>query len=133
VLQHLFSIRIYYEDTDLSGVVYHSNYLKFFERARTEMLRERGYELSDLFLKHNMQFVVYSAELEYLRPARLDQLLCIVTKVTEVRSASIRYNQSAYLGLENGILSCRANIRLACLDRDQHPRKLPNILSMEKK
>ena len=133
MLQHIYSIRIYYEDTDLGGVVYHSNYLKFFERARTEMLREHGYELSDLLSRHNMQFVVHSAELEYLRPARLDQLLYIVTKVTEVRSASIRYNQNAYLEAENGILSCRANIRLACLDRDQRPRGLPDILSMEKK
>ena len=128
-MSHIFPVRVYYEDTDCAGVVYHANYLKFMERARTEALRTQGYELSNLLHKHDTQFVVHSAQLEFLQPARLDQLLYIVTKVTEVRFASIKYTQVVHLEAADGQIACKADLRIACLNGSYCPRGLPDILS----
>ncbi len=125
---HGFPIRVYYEDTDCAGVMYHANYLKFFERARTEALRLKGFELIKLLQYYDAQFVVHSVNLKFLQPAHLDQLLYIVTKVTEVRFASIKYTQAAYLGNEQGTLLCQADLPIACLNSHYRPRELPNIL-----
>ncbi len=128
VSDHVLSIRVYYEDTDAGGIVYHANYLKFCERARTEALRATGFELSNLLFLHNVQFVVHSAELQFLRSAQLDQLLYIVTKVTEVRAASILYNHRIYLEAVDGPLLCQADIRLAAVDSQRRLCKLPKIV-----
>lgn len=77
-----FPVTIYYEDTDAGGVVYHANYLKFFERGRTEMLREQGVCQREL-LEQNMGFVVRSMELDFLKAARLDDNLVVITQLTE--------------------------------------------------
>lgn len=128
---HLLPIRIYYEDTDAGGIVHHANYLKFFDRARTESLRDLGFELVSLLSDYNTQFAVHSAQLQFLQPARLDQLLYVVTEIAEVRGASIRYNQRIHLETLLGPVICRAEIRLACLDGQHRPRGLPEILSGE--
>lgn len=128
---HIFPFRIYYEDTDAAGIVNHSNYLKFFCRARTEWLRLLGFELVNLLVKDNAQFVVHKAELEFLQPARLDQIIYVVSEFTEVRAASIRYNQAIHLESPEGTLICRAKIKLACLDRNLKPRGLPALLLQE--
>src|SRR5437868_1746077 len=94
---HIFVLRVYYEDTDAIGVVYHSNYLNFFERARTEALRELGFDSVTLSADYNTQFVIRSAQIEFLQPARLDQLLYIVSKIETQRHASILYDQRIYL------------------------------------
>ena len=124
-------IRVYYEDTDAGGMVYHANYLKFFERGRVESLREQGFELTDLLNKHDAHFVVHSMKIEFLYPARLDQLLYVKTEVIEVRKASIRYNQIAHLEAVEGRVLCQAEVKLACLDRQDRPRGLPDVLSQE--
>ena len=126
---HIFPVRVYYEDTDCGGIVYHANYLKFFERARVEAFRAKGFELNKLLCDYDIQFVVHSVQLEFLQPARLDQLLYIVTKVTEVRFASIKYTQKVYLEEVEGPLLCNAYFRIACLNRDYRPQGLPDILS----
>lgn len=131
VQKHLLPIRVYYEDTDSGGIVYHANYLKYFERARVEALRTLGIELINLYEAHDAQFVVRSLTLEFLQPARLDQLLYVVTEVTEVRGASIMYNQEVHLSAPNGVLLCSAKIRLACLDKELRPRGLPSVLLAE--
>ena len=132
-MQHILPIRVYYEDTDLGGIVHHSNYIKFFERARIEAFRTQGFELSSLLLDWDAQFVVHSLDIQYLHSATLDQLLYIVTKVTEVRYASIRYNQAVHLETLDGPLICKANIILACVCSKRRPRRLPKILLQEKK
>ena len=71
------NVRVYYEDTDAGGVVYHSNYLKFAERARTEMLRKINIEQAKLKLEHNIQFIVKELKIEFTKPAKLDQLLTL--------------------------------------------------------
>lgn len=127
--KHTVAIRVYCEDTDFGGIVHHSNYLRYFARARIEALRAQGFELSDLLSKHDTQFVVYSAEIQYLQAARLDQLLYVTTEVLEQRAASISYNQRVYLGSLEGPLLCKAIIRLACVNGQQRPKRLPAFLS----
>ena len=126
---HIFPVRVYYEDTDCGGIVYHANYLKFFERARVEAFRTQGFELNKLLYDYDAQFVVHSVQLEFLQPARLDQLLYIVTKVTEVRFASIKYTQVVHLEAADGQIACKADLRIACLNGSYRPRGLPDILS----
>lgn len=127
-MRSILPIRTYYEDTDAGGLVYHANYLKFFERGRVESLRELGFELNKLLSEQDVQFVVHSLSIEFLQAARLDQLLYVVTEIEEVGYASIRYNQEVYLEKEGGILSCKANVRLACLNSQLRPKGLPDIL-----
>ncbi len=93
-------MRIYFEDTDAGGVVYHANYLHFAERARTEALRAMGLPHSEMMLQHGVIFVVRHAELDYQRPARLDDWLTIETTTVSVGGASVRLRQRVLRGEE---------------------------------
>ena len=86
-------VRIYYEDTDAGGVVYYANYLKFLERCRTEWLREIGHDQSDLLRDPGIAFVVRSVNLEYLKPARLDELLTVSLEVERITRSQIFFRQ----------------------------------------
>ena len=86
-------VRIYYEDTDAGGVVYYSNYLKFLERCRTEWLREIGHDQSDLMQTPGIAFVVRSVNLEYLKPARLDEMLSVGLEVEKITRSQIFFRQ----------------------------------------
>lgn len=88
-------VRIYYEDTDAGGVVYYANYLKFFERCRTEWLREIGHDQSDLLRDSGIVFVVRSVNVDYLKPARLDDQLVIGLEVDRIGRAQINFRQHA--------------------------------------
>jgi acyl-CoA thioester hydrolase len=90
---HRYGLRIYFEDTDAGGLVYHANYLRFAERARTEALRAMGLPHSEMMLHHGMIFVVRHAELDYQRPARLDDELTIETTTVSVGGASVKLRQ----------------------------------------
>lgn len=105
-MTHNCNFRVYYEDTDSGGVVYYANYLKFAERARTEMLRAADIHQSELAKDSGILFVVRSANLEIISPARLDDMLQITSKVTELAGASVRIFQE---------ISCNSKI-LATLD-----------------
>ncbi|MDR1164042.1 MAG: tol-pal system-associated acyl-CoA thioesterase [Candidatus Accumulibacter sp.] len=96
MIESAFSIlvRIYYEDTDAGGVVYYSNYLKFLERCRTEWLRALGHDQADLLRDPGIAFVVRSANLEYLKPARLDDLVRVDLKVEKISRSQIFFVQS---------------------------------------
>ena len=87
------AVRIYYEDTDAGGVVYYANYLKFLERCRTEWLREIGHDQADLLRDPGIAFVVRSVSLEYLKPARLDELLSVSLEVEKVSRSQIFFRQ----------------------------------------
>lgn len=87
-------VRVYYEDTDAGGVVYYANYLKFMERARTEWLRTRGLEQDVLIKEQDLVFAVRSLSIDYIRPARLDDLLRVRVTVSELRRASIVFEQT---------------------------------------
>lgn len=113
--KHLFPIRVYYEDTDAGGIVYHSNYLNFAERARTEALREAGANQSALWQTHGIGFVVRRATVDYSRPARLDDELVVETSLQEFGKASLTLEQIIRRGNET---LASVHIKLAIIDRD---------------
>jgi acyl-CoA thioester hydrolase len=120
---HRYRLRVYYEDTDAGGVVYHSNYLRFAERARTEALRDAGIPHSDMVERFSLMFVVHRAEIDYVRPAMLDDLLVVETHITDVGGASIMLRQ-VVLG-PNGICAS-LGIRLACVKiGGNRPARIP--------
>lgn len=121
--RHHFRVRVYYEDTDAGGMVYHANYLRYAERARTEALRDLGVPHADLVRDCNLMFVVRRAKVDYLRPARLDDSLDIVTEPLVLRAAAVTLRQDI-----RGVLgSCAvAEIELACVMLDApRPARIP--------
>lgn len=99
-MSHTFPVRVYYEDTDAGGVVYHSNYLNFAERARTEALRLAGFEQSDLMRDEKIAFVMRKCTCEFLKPARLDDLLTIETHLNDINKVSMNMRQAIRRGSE---------------------------------
>ena len=112
MIPHLYQVRVYYEDTDAGGVVYYANYLRFAERARTEALREAGLPHAAMHAEHGVIFMVRSVELEYLRPARLDDVLTIRTVPLAVTGATVTLRQSFHLAEQDIAV---ARIVLACV------------------
>ncbi|WGE32746.1 tol-pal system-associated acyl-CoA thioesterase [Actinobacillus genomosp. 2] len=107
-----FPIRVYYEDTDAGGVVYHANYICFFERARTEFLRHIGFSQQEL-LKQSFAFVVKTIEIDYKIPARLDDFLCVKTNIIELKKATIIFQQQLW---RDDICLCSAIVTVASVD-----------------
>lgn len=118
-------IRVYYEDTDAGGVMYYANYLKFFERGRTEWLRRLGVDQSTLAEQELRLFVVKNVEIQYRKPARLDDLLVIHSTITRVGKASINFRQAA---MRAGELLCESDIQVCCVDANTFR---PAALSLE--
>ena len=117
-------LRVYAEDTDFGGVMYHANYLKYFERARAEWAERIGVG-ADWQLLENMILPVRSVQLEYLKPARLHQLVEVVSRIHEVRTASMIFDQYLRLHEQPDTILCKAQIRVACVDKTIRPRALP--------
>ena len=107
-----YPIRVYYEDTDAGGVVYHARYLHFFERARTEYLRQLGFSQQILLAEMQLAFVVKTMEIDYCYPARLDDLLLVETLVEEVKGATIRFVQTLK---RNETILCKSAVKVACV------------------
>ena len=108
-----FQIRVYYEDTDHGGVVYHANYLRFMERARTEMLRERGYELDVLEQDAGIIFVVRRARLDFRAPARFNDLLLVETRIVSKSPVRMGFQQIVSVGDRT---LCGGEVEVVCLD-----------------
>lgn len=122
--EYRLSLRVYYEDTDAGGVVYHARYLAFAERARTEALREAGVPHSALTAGHGLSFVVRRAEIDYLRPARLDEELVVVTGPWAMRGASVNVQQRFEAAGQD---VATLHIRLACVRQaDGRPARIPD-------
>jgi acyl-CoA thioester hydrolase len=122
----IWPVRVYYEDTDAGGVVYYANYLKFFERARTEMLRAIGYEQDTLAITEGIIFAVRSVQVDYLNPARFNEQLQVITKLTMAKKASFSFEQIIKRGDE---LLCNSSVRIACLDAQTlRPKAIPGTL-----
>jgi acyl-CoA thioester hydrolase len=120
------TVRVYYEDTDTGGVVYYANYLKFFERARTEWLRAAGFEQRRLSEEYHLQFVVAEVQCRYRLPARLDDVLVIDVAVARAGRASIVFEQVAR---RDGTLLASATVKAACIDaRRFAPIPLPDAM-----
>ena len=122
---HRFFIRVYYEDTDAAGIVYYANYLKFVERARTEMMRLYGVEHEKSRQSDGTAFIVRRAALEFLAPARLDDELTVETRLREIGGASILLAQDVKRG---ATLLVGATILIACIGRHGRPVRLPPAL-----
>ncbi|WP_392565715.1 tol-pal system-associated acyl-CoA thioesterase [Utexia brackfieldae] len=121
--------RVYYEDTDAGGVVYHARYVAFYERARTEMLRYSGISQDNL-LKENIAFVVKQMTIDYVSAARLDDLLTIESSIAQVRNASLTFNQT--ICDQNQRLISRATVLIACVNTTKmKPIALPKNMMME--
>jgi len=122
-LCHPFTLRVYWEDTDAGGVVFYANYLKFFERARTEWLRALGVEQSTLQAQTGAIFVVADVQLRYLAPAKLDDLIQVTVKVVAQRQASMQLAQQAWRG---DTLLAQGLIRVGCVQAASlRPRRMP--------
>ena len=117
------TVRVYYEDTDAGGIVFYANYLKFFERARTEWLRTAGINQQELIASDNAGFVVKSATIDYHAPARLDDELRLTLVIEKLGRASVQFAQKAYKG---NTLLVEANVKVGCVDlANVRPRSLP--------
>ncbi len=127
-------IRVYYEDTDFSGIVYHANFLRFMERGRTNYLRLLGAEQSALFAEAagdapGFAFVVRSMQIEFLRPARMDDILTVVTRSEEIKGASMMLAQEVRLGEE---LLMEARVKVAFVSGGR-ARPIPKALRIAMK
>lgn len=119
-------IRVYYEDTDAGAVVFYANYLKFMERARTEWLRQIGFEQDELSRREGILFAVRSAHLEFLKPARFNDLLEVTVQVVRRGKASITFGQEIR---REEITLCEGEVKVACLEVGTFaPRPIPEIL-----
>jgi acyl-CoA thioester hydrolase len=117
-------IRIYWEDTDAGGVVYHANYVRFLERARTEWLRSLHIDQVDLQERTGIAFVVREMQLDFLKPARLNDELRVTLVVKQRRSASMLFTQEIFRS--DGLLLLRATVRIACVDmQSMRPAPIP--------
>src|ERR1700676_164940 len=123
--RHRYAIRVYYEDTDAGGVVYHANYLRYAERARTEALRDLGVPHADLVERFGVMFMVRSLEVDYERGARLDDALTVETEVLEVGGATTRLRQT--IRNKDGVCAVLA-VRLACVRLEGNkPGRIPPL------
>jgi acyl-CoA thioester hydrolase len=128
VREYVLTQRVYYEDTDVGGLVYHANYLRYMERARSELLRASGVDQKQL-LGQRIQFTVVDMQIAWLRPARYDDLLCIIATVQECRGASMLFAQRIHRDDREGELLVQATVRAAALNADTlRPIRLPTAL-----
>lgn len=127
-LLHMHPLRVYWEDTDAGGVVFYANYLKFFERARTEWLRAAGVGQQELRDRTGAIFIVTDTRVRYLRPARLDDALQIAVTRADLGRATLTVHQHAWRGEE---LLCEGSIQIACVDDTTfRPQRIPtDVLS----
>ena len=119
-------VRVYYEDTDAGGVVFYANYLRFFERARTEMLRSLGFEQDQLINEQQLIFVVRSVQVDYLKPARFNDSLDVSAEIVAAKKVSFDFEQ---LITRDNELLCKGNVRIACLDTiTMKPKKISETI-----
>jgi acyl-CoA thioester hydrolase len=125
---HVFPLRVYYEDTDAAGIVYYANYLRFAERARTEMMRALGVEHLELMAADGIAFAVRRCSADYLAPARLDDRLEVVTRITDLRGASLGLEQTVRRDAADLV---RMHLKIACMTVAGRPARFPGTLRAE--
>lgn len=126
---HRFSLRVYYEDTDAGGIVYYANYLRFLERARTELLRDIGMFQSQIARDHSKIFVVGDVHARYLAPARLDDELIVETSVLRIGGASLQVEQNVFKKLDKEeTLLLKGNVTLVYITHAGKSKRLPDAM-----
>ncbi len=119
-------IRVYYEDTDAGGVVFYANYLKFFERARTEMLRDSGFEQDQLLKEQGVIFVVRSVQVDYLKPAQFNDQIVATATVIQMKKTSFVFKQEI---LRDEQLLCKGEVKIACVNAEtMRPKAVPQAI-----
>lgn len=127
-MEFIWPVRVYYEDTDAGGVVYYANYLKFMERARTEWLRQLGFEQDELRDKEGILFIVRRLSVDYLRPARFNDELLVSATIKQQGRASLTFQQEIR-SADGSQLLCRGEVQVAALDVARfRPTSLPATL-----
>lgn len=125
-------VRVYYEDTDSGGVVYYANYLRFMERARTEWLRALGFEQDRLIREEGIVFAVRSARIEFLRPARFNDLLSVMSELQHRGRASLTFSHRIVRPHEMSQPCCTGEVKIACINTDSfRPQAIPDSLLKE--
>jgi acyl-CoA thioester hydrolase len=120
------AVRVYYEDTDAGGVVFYANYLKYMERARTELLRAKGFEQDELMINEGIIFAVRSLQIDYRKPASFNQLLQVSAEIKLLKKASLEFFQQ--ITHDNNLL-VSSDVRIACLDvNTMKPKAIPQNL-----
>ncbi|MDH5488604.1 MAG: YbgC/FadM family acyl-CoA thioesterase [Rhodospirillaceae bacterium] len=125
---HTFPVRIYFEDTDAGGIVYHSRYLNYCERARAELLRECGIESRTMMKEHKCGFAVRHVEIDFLKPAHLDEELIIESRLIEMKGAS---SKVSHLIRHKDDLLVDIKIVLVCMGPDERPVRIPDPIRKE--
>ncbi len=130
--QFIWPVRVYYEDTDGGGVVYHANYLKFMERARTEWLRSLGFEQTELRTEMGIIFVVRGLKIQYRRPACLNDVLTVITKLIRVGRSLLEFEQTIQRG---DVILTESIIEVVCVDANQFkpvsiPTEIRNMMQL---
>ncbi len=122
-------VRVYYEDTDAGGVVYYANYLRFFERARTERLRSMGFEQDEVRLQDGVLFAVKSIHVDYKLAARFNEELLVSADIVQLKRASLVFDQEITLKKNNQPVLCAATVRIACVDaKEIRVRSIPDLI-----
>jgi len=125
--EHRLMVRVYYEDTDFTGVVYHANYLKFFERGRSDCLRLLGIHHHELQAhEEKLAFAVVHMDIRFLRPATIDDVVTVRTRMARLRGAQFFLEQVCE---RDGVRLCEARIDIACINGEGAPRRLPKALA----
>ena len=122
---HSLPVRVYYEDTDASGIVYYANYLKFVERGRTEMMRELGFAHSSIAAASGVFFTVRRLSADYRAPARLDDMLQIETRILDIGAATLLLDQRV---CRDGSVLASIEVLVACIGDNGRPRRVPSGL-----
>lgn len=122
---HHHKVKIYYEDTDAGGVVYYANYLRYMERARTELLSEKGIDVAG-YHNSGYLFAVVNVDVQYRKPAVLGDIIDVTTEVRDVTNVTITLNHRIFR--ENNLL-VEATVKLACINKDGKPQRLPEEFS----
>lgn len=130
--EFIWQVRVYYEDTDSGGVVYYANYLRFLERARTEWLRSYGIEQDQLAQQDGLIFAVRSVQLEYVKPAKFNDLLDVSVAISKQGKASLTFEQAVRRADGERQLLCLGQVKVACLTADTlRPKIIPEKISRE--
>jgi acyl-CoA thioester hydrolase len=122
---HRQAIRVYFEDTDAAGIVYYANYLKFAERARTEMMRDLGVSHADMMKRDGLVLVVRRCEIDYLKPAKLDDMLTVETVAGKLGGASVDLMQRV---LRGGDVLAELKVLVVCIGQDGRPARIPDYV-----
>lgn len=132
MVEFVWPVRVYYEDTDSGGVVYYANYLKFMERARTEWLRHLGYEQTHLHEREGVLFMVYSVEMRLRKPGRFNDLLQVVSRVEHAGKARLMFEQRIERAEDSVSLLCCGKVGVACVDAlTWRPKAIPQRMWTE--